>query len=179
MEVVNRRSYFAAGQEFPCVLFLVMWLNAFAITLILLPILRGRGTRGHEPKNRHATPPNPLLTHPNSTLAITLLLMLVPVAIGLLNSLRWQPLNRLFNGPNPEQPYFPGMILALGLFLFPIAAGVIARGPIVLSLRTGGGLFAHPVHLVLVVLIVGALGYGLAELIVDQLPCFLGIPNCD
>ena len=41
MEIVNRRNF---NEDFPFVLFFVMWLNLFAIVLILLPIVRGRRT---------------------------------------------------------------------------------------------------------------------------------------
>jgi len=44
MEVVNRRNF---NEDFPTFLFFVMWLNLFAFSLILLPIVRGR-RRGND-----------------------------------------------------------------------------------------------------------------------------------
>jgi uncharacterized transporter YbjL len=97
----------------------------------------------------------------------------------LLDSIGWLSLDRLFNGPNPEVAYLPGQILFLSLILFPVAAGIIAGRPIVSTLRAGGGLFAHPLPLVIVVVISFLFAAGLVSLIVDQWPCFLGVPNCD
>ena len=88
-------------------------------------------------------------------------------------------MDRLFNGPNPEVAYLPGMFMSLGLTLFPIAAGIIAGGPIVRSLRAGGSLFAHPINLIIVIFILFTFVMGLAGLIIDQWPCFIGVPNCD
>ena len=76
-------------------------------------------------------------------------------------------------------PYLPGQILSFSLILFPIAAGIIAGGPIVRTLLAGGRLFAHPFHLIIVVVISFLFAAGLVGLIVDQWPCFMGVPNCD
>jgi hypothetical protein len=88
-------------------------------------------------------------------------------------------LDRLFNGPNPEVPYPPGQIIALGFFAIPVAAGIIAGRPIVRTLRTGGSLFAHPIHLIIVALILSTFVIGFASFLIDQWPCFMGVPNCD
>ena len=178
MEVVNRRNF---HEGFPFVLFLVMWLNLFAISLILLPIVRSRRIGNHDIANTIPTQRNTLLTNPTSAAIISVILILSPFILSWLDSLSWVPLdlNRLFNGPNPEQSYLPGQIIAFSLFAIPIAAGIIAGGPIVRTLRAGGSLFTHPVHLIIVVLIVSTMAIGLGGLIIDQWPCFMGVPNCD
>ena len=122
---------------------------------------------------------NTLLTNPRSALVIGVVLFLFPVILSLLDSLGWLSLDRLFNGPNPEVAYLPGMFMSLGLILFPMAAGMIAGGPIVRTLRAGGSLFAHPIHLIIVVFIVSAYTIGFANSLIDQWPCFIGVPNCD
>src|SRR4026209_2072629 len=48
MEVVNRRNF---NEDFPIMLFFVMWLNLLAISLILLPIVLGRRTGKHDVAN--------------------------------------------------------------------------------------------------------------------------------
>jgi hypothetical protein len=176
MEVVNRRNL---HEEFPFILFFVLWLNLFAISLILLPIVRGRRTANHGMANLVPAQRNTLLTNPRSALVIGVVLFLFPVILSLLDSLGWLSLDRLFNGPNPEGTYFPGQLISLGLILFPVAAGIIARGPIVSTVRAGGSLFAHPLHLLVVVVISFLFAAGVVGLIVDQWPCFLGVPNCD
>jgi len=176
MKVVNRQIF---NEEFPFMLFFVLWLNLFAISLILLPIVLGRRTGNHAMGNPVPAQRNTLLTSPRSALMISVLLFLFPVILSWLDSLGWLPLNRLLNGPNPEQPYIPGQVVSLLLISIPIAAGIIAGGPIVSTLRAGGSLFAHPLHLIVVVMILFLFAAGVVSLTVDQWPCFMGVPNCD
>jgi len=179
MEVVNRRNF---NEDFPSFLFFAMWLNLFAISLILLPIVRGRRTGDRtDPVSAQG---NTLLTNPRSVLMISVVLILSVVILSLLDSLGWVPLERLLNGPNPEQLYVfrvrvPSQFIALVLFSLPIAAGVVAGMPIVRTLRAGGSLFAHPFHLIIVVVISFLFAAGVVSMLVDQWPCFIGVPNCD
>ena len=110
---------------------------------------------------------------------ISVILFLLPGILPLLDTVGWLSLDRLFNGPNPEVEYLPGLFMTVGLTLFPIAAGIIAGGPIVSTLRAGGSLFAHPLHLIIVVVISFLFATGAISLIVDQWLCFIGVPNCD
>ena len=176
MEVVNRRNF---NEDFPIFLFFILWLNLFAVSLILLPILRARWTGNHDMANSALTQRDTLLTNPRSAAMISLALILSPGILPLLDSIGWLSLNRLFNGPNPDVAYLPGLFMSIGLILFPIAAGIIAGGPIVRTLRTGGSLFAHPLHLIIVVVISFLFAAGVISLMVDQWPCFIGVPNCD
>ena len=176
MEVVNRRNF---NEDFPFMLFFVLWLNLFAISLILLPIMRGRQTGNHDMANPVSTQGNTLLTNPRSAAIISVILFLSPGILPLLDSVGWLSLDRLFNGPNPEVAYLPGQFLNLLLISIPISAGIIAGRPIVNALRAGGSLFAHPLHLIIVVVISFLFASGVVSLIVDQWPCFIGVPNCD
>jgi hypothetical protein len=176
MEVVNRRNF---NEDFPFMLFFVLWLNLFAISLILLPIMQGRRTGNHAMANPVPTQRNTVLTSPKSALMISIVLILSPIILSWMNSLGWLSLDRLFNGPNPEQPYIPGQVVSLLLISIPIAAGIIAGGPIVSTLRAGGSLFAHPLNLIIVVVILFLFAAGVVSLTVDQWPCFMGVPNCD
>lgn len=176
LELVNRRNF---NEGFPFMMFFVLWLNLFAISLILLPIVRARQTGNHNVANPVPAQRNTLLTNPKSTLMISIALFLFPVIIALLDSLGWMPMDRLFNGPNPEQPYLPGQILSLALISIPIAAGIIAGRPIVSTLRARGSLLAHPTHLIIVVVILFLFATGVVSLIVDQWPCFIGVQFCD
>ena len=104
MEVVNRQNF---NEDFPLMLFFVLWLNLFAISLILLPIVRGRWTGNHDMANPVPTQGNTLLTNPRSALMISVVLFLLPVMLSWLDSLGWLPLDRLLNGPNPESLISP------------------------------------------------------------------------
>ena len=181
MEVVNRLNF---NEDFPFMLFFVLWLNLFIISLILLPIVQARRTGNHDMANPVPTQGNTLLTNPKSTLMISIVLILSILIVSLLVSLGWEPLERLLNGSNPEQLYVFGVrvdsqFIALILLSIPVVAGIIARGPIISTLRAGGSLFAHPIHLIIVVVISFLFAAGLVSLVVDQWPCFVGVPNCD
>ena len=176
MEVVNRRDF---QEDFPFRLFFVLWLNLFAISLILLPIVRARGTRALEMAKPAPTQGNTLLTHPKSAAVLSIVLLLCPLILFWLQASGWEPLERLLNGPNPDQPYVLGQVITFLLISIPVAAGVIAGGPIIRSLRGGGRLFAHPLHLGIVCVILFLFATGVVGLIVDQWSCFMGMLNCD
>ena len=115
---------------------------------------------------------------------ISVVIVLSLVIVPLLDSLGWVPMERLLNGPNSEQLYVfrvpvHSQFMALVLFSLPIAAGIIAGRPIIRTLRAGGSLFAHPINLIIVVVISFLFAAGVVSLIVDQWPCFVGVPNCD
>ena len=176
MEVLNRQNF---KEEFPFMLFFVLWLNLFAISLILLPIARGWRTGKRDMANPVPAQRNTVLTNPRSALVISIVLILFPIILSWLDSLGWVPLGRMLNGPDPEQAYAPGQVISLLLISIPIAAGIIAGRPIVSSLRAGGSLFAHPLHLIIVIIISFLFAAGFVGLMIDQWPCFMGIPNCD
>lgn len=180
MEVVNRRNF---NEDFPATLFFGMWFNLFATSLILLPIVQGRRAANPDMANSIAQG-NSLLTNPRSALMISLALILFIVILSLLDSLGWGSRERLLNGPTPEQLYVfgirvPNQFIVFVLFSLPVAAGIIAGGPIVRTLRAGGGLFAHPLHLIIVVAISSLFAVGIVGMIVDQWPCFMGVQYCD
>lgn len=176
IEVINRRRF---NEDFPIMLFFGMWLSIFAISVILLPIIRGRQQAKRAMVHPVPTPGNALLTNPRSVALISVVVLLSTGILPLLDSVGWLSLDRLVNGPNPEVAYLPGLFITLGLILFPIAAGIIGGVPIVRTLRAGGSLFAHPIHLIIVVLIVSSFAFGLTNIIIDQWTCFMGVPNCD
>lgn len=176
MEIVNRRQF---NEDFPFVLFFALWLNLFAVSIILLPIVGVMWMRNHDVTNSAPAQGNTLLANPRWAAIISIALILAPGILPLLESVGWLSLDRLFNGPNPEVAYLPGMFMSLGLLLFPVAAGIVAGGPIVRTLRARGRLFAHPIHLIIVAFIVATFAIGFVSLLIDQWPCFIGVPNCD
>jgi hypothetical protein len=73
----------------------------------------------------------------------------------------------------------PGLIILFGLMLLLPMAFIVIVMPIARTVRAGTGLPGNPITLFLRVgflaLIATVWGWGL----IDQLPCFLGVPNCD
>ena len=181
MEIVNRQTF---SEGFPFMLFFVLWLNLFVISLMVLPIVRGRQTGKHGMAKPVPTRGNNVFTNPRTALIISIVLILSVVVLSLLDSLGLASMEHLLNGPNPEQLYVfsvrvPSQFFALILISIPLVAGMIASRPIVSTLQSGGSLFAHPLHLIIVVVISLLFAAGVVSLIVDQWPCFVGIPNCD
>jgi len=166
MEIVNRRSF---NEGFPFTLFFGLWLNLFAVTLILLPIVRARRTGKHDMANPVPTQGGTLLVTTKSILITSLVIILFVAIVPLLN------------GPNSEifRIQVPSQFIAFAFLSLPIALGMIAAKPIVRTLRAGGSLFAHPIQLLIVVVISFLFAVGFVSLILDQWPCFVGVPNCD
>ena len=99
----------------------------------------------------------------------------LPAFISLLITLPFAILE-LANGKNIHGEFpFP---LFFFLWLLSIAFIFILM-PIVPNLRAGNSLMAHPVSLLvrIALLIILAILWG--SLLIDQMPCFMGVPNCD
>ena len=73
----------------------------------------------------------------------------------------------------------PGLILLFGVLWLLPTAFIVVLVPMVRTVRAGKSIFANPMTLLLRVaflaLIATIWGWGF----IDQLPCFLGVPNCD
>lgn len=72
---------------------------------------------------------------------------------------------------------FPVSLFGL-LFLLPMIFILIAT-PIVQHTRAGNAIMAKPVSLLLRVAVSVLIAWMWAGLLIDQVPCFLGVPNCD
>lgn len=86
-------------------------------------------------------------------------------------------LNFLFN-PLRRQNALDHIVLFGLLWLLPMVF-IVILAPIVRTVRAGNSILTNPVTLLLRVafLVVIAGMWGVA--IIDQLPCFIGVPNCD
>lgn len=73
----------------------------------------------------------------------------------------------------------PGLILLFSVLWLLPTAFIVILVPIVRTVRAGNSIMANPINLLFRVsflaLIAMIWGWGL----IDQLPCFLGVPNCD
>jgi hypothetical protein len=99
------------------------------------------------------------------------------VLISFLLVLPFVILEFLFNTPTRQSA--PGILALFGfLWLLPTAF-IVVLAPMARTVRAGSGIMANPVALLVRVafLVLVAMVWG--SLLVDQLPCFLGVPNCD
>jgi len=64
------------------------------------------------------------------------------------------------------------------LWLLPTAF-IVILAPIVRTVRAGNSVMANPITLLVRVAFLALIAWTWGFAIVDQLPCFLGVPNCD
>jgi len=64
------------------------------------------------------------------------------------------------------------------LWLLPILF-IITMMPFVRNIRAGNIIIANPISLLLRVVFLAFIAWMWVSLMIDQMPCFLGVPNCD
>jgi uncharacterized membrane protein YidH (DUF202 family) len=79
----------------------------------------------------------------------------------------------------PDQPNVIGSAIVLGAWLLSVAAFIATLSPIVRDVRAGRPLVTHPVNLALASVILLFVVAFVVSLVVDQYPCWIGVPNCD
>ena len=73
----------------------------------------------------------------------------------------------------------PGLIALFSLlWLLPVAF-ILILGPAVRTARAGNGVMANPINLLLRVALLASIAMVWVGILIDQLPCFIGVPNCD
>lgn len=175
MEIVNRRQF---NEEFPFVLFSFLWFNLFTVILILLPILLNKWIK-QDNTNSNLEKKQTSLTNPKSYLIISAVFILFMVIPALLSYIGLIPSEINTESILVFGIQVPSIFFAFAFYLIPIISGYIASMPIIRTLQSGGSLFAHPIHLIIVVVISFFFTLGVISLIIDQWPCFIGVPVCD
>ena len=79
----------------------------------------------------------------------------------------------------PDQPNVIGSAIVLGAWLLSVAAIIVTISPIVRDARAGRPLVTHPVNLALASVILLFVVAFVVSIVVDQYPCWIGVPNCD
>lgn len=127
--------------------------------------------------------PKNITTNPRSMAIISLILamplaILLPIAVfeiepfnGLLKS--------LFTEADGHRTNALGLAVEGGAMLLLPVAFIVNLVPIVRNVRAGNSILANPINLLLGValLVFIAMTWGWA--LNDQIPCFMGVPNCD
>jgi len=72
---------------------------------------------------------------------------------------------------------FPFVLFGF-LWVLPIIF-IITLMPIVRNLQAGNNIIAKPIIFLLQVIVLTFIGWMWISIVVDQMPCFLGVPNCD
>ena len=81
--------------------------------------------------------------------------------------------------PNGMTQRVSGLVAILGAFLLMPVGSLIALGPVGRSYRSGQGFGANPINLTAGIVIMSAFLFLLTGFVIDQMPCWLGVPNCD
>lgn len=100
----------------------------------------------------------------------TLLLLHVEPPLG--------PLQPLLKG-EADRPNVLGSAIVFGAWLLSVVALVFGIAPIVRGARAGSGIAASPVNLLVAAAVSLLVVSFLAGIIIDQYPCWIGVPNCD
>ena len=105
-----------------------------------------------------------ILTNLRSPAIISLVLVVPFMILELVN-------RRNFNAGFPI-PLFVFMWLLPMLFIFTVM-------PIVRNVRAGNGIVANPIIFLIRVIFLALIIWMCFGIVIDQMPCFLGVPNCD
>jgi uncharacterized membrane protein YidH (DUF202 family) len=89
------------------------------------------------------------------------------------------PLEPLLTDPDPDKPDVVGSLIVLVAMLLMPFALIINLRVIHRARRAGQSLMAYPVNLLLAVAIVAYIASFIGGIIIDQYPCWVGVPNCD
>jgi hypothetical protein len=88
------------------------------------------------------------------------------------------PLGAMLRG-DPDQPNVVGTGLVLASLVLSIVGLVLAVTPLVRASRAGATLSSARGDLIVAAFILLFVGLFVGGFIVDQLPCWRGVPNCD
>jgi uncharacterized membrane protein YidH (DUF202 family) len=132
-------------------------------------------TQGDAMKNVLATP---------RSIAILSVILCLPFAflftLLMLNiEPNFGPLQPLLRDADPDRPDLLGSLIALGTLLLAVAAFLMNFGQIRRTVRLDGSLTASPANLLLAIITLAAIAMVLGAIVVDQYPCWIGVPNCD
>ncbi len=122
-------------------------------------------------------------TNPKSAAIISIILAL-PLAIFFpIAVLEIEPfhgiLKTLFTEADGYRANTLGLAVELGAALLLPAAFIVNLVPIVRNVRAGNSIIATPINLLLGVALLVFLAMTWGWALIDQFPCFMGVPNCD
>jgi hypothetical protein len=73
----------------------------------------------------------------------------------------------------------PGLVVLFGLLWLLPMIFIVTLLPIVRAVREGNSRMANPVNLMLRIAFLALIAMLWGGIVIDQLPCFMGVPNCD
>jgi hypothetical protein len=73
----------------------------------------------------------------------------------------------------------PGLMVLFGLLWLLPTGFILTILPMVRTVRAGNSIVANPISLFVRVAFLAMFAMMWGGILIDQLPCFLGVPNCD
>jgi len=73
----------------------------------------------------------------------------------------------------------PSFIVLFGLLWLLPTAFIHILVPMVRTVRAGQSVIANPINLLLRVILLGLIAMIWGGILIDQVPCFMGVPKCD
>lgn len=86
-------------------------------------------------------------------------------------------LESLFNTVNKQNA--PGLIVLFGLLWLVSMAFIVVLVPLVRTVRAGNSIMVNPINLFFRVAFLALMAMTWGGILLDQIPCFIGVPNCD
>jgi hypothetical protein len=102
-----------------------------------------------------------------------------PALTGAALALPFLALELVFNASSFSLKTILDTVALFGLLWLLPAAFVLIGFPLARSARAGENVLANPAALMLKTILLALIAVVWASLLADQLPCFLGVPNCD
>jgi hypothetical protein len=123
-----------------------------------------------------------ILAHPTAAALIGLLLALPGMTLFVLLVLNIEPplgpLAPLVEPP-AQGPAVVGSLIALSFFVLLIAAFSLNLRPLLRIVRAGAGVLARPLNFLVALVTLSFILSIVGGIVVDQYPCWMGVPNCD
>jgi len=120
-----------------------------------------------------------IITNPKYSAITSFLLALPFITLFLLFTFGKEPsLGSLDPALNPENSHLGSFIL-FGSMVLLLVGFVVSVIPVVRNIQTGNGIAANPINLLLAITILLFIVAFAGVIIVDQYPCWVGVPNCD
>jgi hypothetical protein len=125
-----------------------------------------------------------ILTNPRSASIFSFILILPLVLLFPIAALEIEPFYGLIQSAFVQADgytttVFGKVIMIITILLLPLLAFIANFIPIMKNVRAGNSILAHPVNLLLGIAISSFFIIFIGGVIVDQYPCWMGVPNCD
>jgi len=124
-----------------------------------------------------------IVINPRAAAIISIILALPFPVLFMIAWLEIEPFNGLLNTLFTEADGYRqnalGVVVTIGAALLLLAAFIVSLVPIARNIREGNNIVSNPLNLLLAVALLVVITMFVGGIIIDQYPCWIGVPNCD